>query len=213
MKKIIRTVAFASLLIALGCAENSTEINESAESGISLSTKRLNNSIDYTEQMPFVVIVDSDVYTDFEDVNDLQTKIEDPSVSWTAFDALYSSSLPDDVKQNLIYIILAKKDFIGYVKQDPKASNIAKLEGYITALVDTKYIGFTVLYESLKALQQVSANHNTYITQKVDDIELYATDAIFHQDMLDQGVGVGLDQLTYDKIESDLANLANIGSL
>lgn len=213
MKKIIRTVAFASLLIALGCAENSTEINESAESGISLSTKRLNNNIDYTEQMPFVVMVDSDVYTDFEDVNDLQTKIEDPSVSWTAFDALYSSSLPDDVKQNLIYIILAKKDFIGYVKQDPKASNIAKLEGYITALVDTKYIGFTVLYESLKALQQVSANHNTYITQKVDDIELYATDAIFHQDMLDQGVGGGLDQLTYDKIESDLANLANIGSL
>lgn len=212
MKKIIRTVVIASLLIAFGCAENSNEVNTSTESGISLSTKRL-NSIDYTEQMPFVVMIDKDIYDDFEDVNDLQSKIDDTSVTWTTFDALYSSSLPDDVRQNLAFIILAKKDFIGYVKQNPTSTNVGKLQKYITDLVDTEYIGFTVLYESLKALQQVSVNHNTYIAQKVDAIELYATDAVFHQDMLDQGVGGGIDQLTYDKIESDLANLANIGSL
>ncbi|OYQ32140.1 hypothetical protein CHU92_14810 [Flavobacterium cyanobacteriorum] len=212
MKIFLRPFSIASLLIAFGCADNSSHVGTDTESTIKPSTKRV-ASINYTEQIPFVTVNDIEAFGDFEEANSIQAKIDDPSVTWETFDALYSNSLASDVKQNLLYLILVKKDFIGYVKQYPTSKNIEKLKKYITDLVAEKYIGFTVLYESLKALQQVSSSHSKFVSQKADQIEMYATEAVFHQDMLNQGIDGGISQVTYDKIQSDLANLRNIGSL
>ncbi|AWH85949.1 hypothetical protein HYN59_12895 [Flavobacterium album] len=118
----------ASLATVIACSENSDSNN--SENKIDLKSRAASPA--YLSQIPFVIGSDTPPDGAFISQNDLYKKVEDPTVKWTYFDNLYSSSLQNSIKQDLSYIILCKKDLIGLVNDDPtNATLIAALKSML----------------------------------------------------------------------------------
>lgn len=208
MKKIIVTGAFLLFLVAIGCSESgdvTTSTNETVNTKSNLFT--------YKEQLSLITVEDEDIADEFVINNNIEENVEDQNIDWTYFDALYSDNLPGDIKEKLGYIILAKKDLIGLLKNDPtNTTYIAAVKKYINILVDEKYIGFTVLQSALVELETADGNYASYVDETAQKIVKYGRSEYPFADIESQSSpsDMGISQEEYDKLVQNYQDLGNI---
>lgn len=97
---VVSLVATSSAIV-IACSDN-----DNSDKNDQLSLKSREASPAYLSQIPFVIGSDTPADGAFVSQNDLYKKVEDPTVKWTYFDNLYSSSLQNSIKQDLSYIIM-----------------------------------------------------------------------------------------------------------
>lgn len=134
----------------------------------------------YTQQLPYVDA--NHDFLSFNVKNKLNEKMNDPKVTWEEIDKLYHDNLNPAEKQFLIYIMLAKKDLIGLQKEKPSNEQFAKLSKYTQELVNSKYIGYCLLYNALITLD--NGDNSDIIQSYAKKIEDYSANESFHSNFL-----------------------------
>lgn len=166
MKKTI--TPFCLLLMLIAC--NKTTNDEKKASA--KKSFFLNESDGYRNQLPLFATASTTASLNMAFQKNFDAKLHDKTVTYETFEQLYTPDLTLAEKQYLAFIILAKKDFIGHVRQHPTAkADIQKMKAYITLLVENKYIGYCVLYN---ALQSLPATEKDFVHQQYRQIALYA---------------------------------------
>jgi len=146
-----------------------------------------------------------DAHTDFmvfNVENDLAHKMNDPKVDWKTINALYSADLSTASKQYLIYILLAKKDLLGIQNTAPTTDQAKLIAQYAQELVNTKYPGYCLLYNTLLTLN--STEYAPLSETLASQIE------VFHSNFLNRPEGrdpyvakVKEDYIYLDKIKTE----------
>ncbi len=151
MKKYI--VPYLALITILISCDKAKEPKQKV--GATKKSYFVTNKMGYQNQLPLYTAIAANSNTDFSINNKIGEKIADQSLNYEVFEKMLTPQLNIADKQYLIYIILAKKDFIGYVNANKNSETaVKKLQDYITTLIDSKYIGYCVLYNALKALPE-----------------------------------------------------------
>lgn len=199
MKKIILT---AGILISMtiGCSEADTTTFNESELLISKSA-----TIPYAEQFPYITVENMNSLQQFNRDNDIHNKSYDTSVSWQYFDSLYSPTLSGDIKENLGFIILVKKDLIAAVNQNPNNSVYSDaLKKYVDILIGESYIGYTTLYFALDALKTIDAD---FVSNRASKIDKYSKFDSFQPGIIEDE---SVDESTLAKITSNYQILTKI---
>lgn len=191
MKKIIYTLFVFGLFSCTNDHTNRTEENGNETSKVSsvlVDNDRQNKrGKEYVNQLPYV---DSNHdFLNFSMENQLNEKMNDPNITWEEIDKLYHDDLNPAQKQFLIYIILAKKDLIGLQNENPTDAQYAKLAKYTQELVDSKYIGYCLLYHALATLHH--GDNAEQIKSYANEIEHYSANESFHSNFLANPNGKG----------------------
>lgn len=209
MKKIILTIVVATTVLTSCNKDENTvsEQNKDRNAKSSIITKKsadIPSGKEYTEQLPYL-----DAHTDFMAFNvenDLGNKMNDPKVDWKAINALYKPDLNTAEKQHIIYILFAKKDLLGIQNRTPTQDKEKLISDYTQELVNTKYIGYCLLYNALKSL-----NHDPKNAQLVKDmaknIVAYSSTEKFHSDFISRPEG---RDRWLDKVKEDYTYLSKI---
>lgn len=204
MKKITITAGILLSLI-VSCNNTDSLITKDTESTVFIPKSTI---VPYTSQLPYITVEDMAALQQFDDTKSIYTNIEDATVSWQYFDGLYNESLAGDIKENIGYIILAKKDLIALVNQyqaDPLYSDA--LKKYVDILIDEEYIGYTTLYYALDAIKNVDSQ---FASERAKEILRYAAGNNFHSGIIQDG---DVDQATLAKITSDYNILESMKTL
>jgi len=190
MKNLFISALLISTLLSCSDATNESKTNTVEPEAIapahhSNSSAARTYAPGYQTQLAY--ITDDGVgITTFEVENDIQAKIEDPTISWTTFDAMYTSSLGSSVKQDLGYIILGQKNLIGIVNNDvSNTANVITLKKWVDRLITEKYYGYTLLNSALRAIKPVDG---AYATSRAGMISTYAVNDTFHQNTISGGI-------------------------
>ena len=106
--------------------------------------------------------------------NKIDSLLKDANCKWDCLNNIYNANfnqLDITSKQLLSYYILSTKDLIGLLQQNPQNTAYkTALEKHIEALTQTKYSGYTVLYFSLRALQNAGYSN---VSGLANDIHQY----------------------------------------
>ena len=212
MKKfILTTIVLSSIVTSCSKEEGTTEnINDKEVSKSSILNKNSSSGKtagkEYTQQLPYL-----DAHTDFmvfNIENDLAHKMNDSQVDWKTLNALYSADLSTASKQYLIYILLAKKDLLGIQNTAPTADQAKLIAQYAQELVNTKYPGYCLLYNTLLTLNstEYAPLSKTLATQIVSNSKT----EVFHSNFLNRPEGrdpyiakVKEDYTYLDKIKTE----------
>lgn len=196
MKKIvvITTVILVGLTTFFACQKKSQDKKDTRNNSV------ITESIEpYKLQAPFVNLdVDGvDNFTQFYMDNDLLNLIKSSTTTWETFDELFNNPTKNFTqiqKQYLAYVILVKKDLIGYVKNNAENTTATgKLKDYVTVLTESKYIGYCTLYFALKSLQ---TSQETFVHNSAQTISTNSAGDEFTADMNEE-VKTNFD--TYDE--------------
>ncbi|WP_333695287.1 hypothetical protein [Flavobacterium sp.] len=154
MKKIITTVF--SLFFLIGCQSSSSDLNEIKKEVSKGVTSKSFYDIEvdgYRGQLPYLENHNSDNINEFSLKINIEENINKSEYNWQYFDSLYKHDLPIYDKQRIAFVILVKKDLIEIVKNHPNEQNlIDKLKFYTSTLIETKSIGYCVLYHALQII-------------------------------------------------------------
>ena len=140
-------------LLFLGCGKPQEAKQKSNSTKKSLF---ITNKMGYQNQLPLYTGEANATNLNVNIQNIIGQKLADESIGYSEFEKMMSPELTISEQQYLIYIILAKKDFIAYVNANKNSKqNVEKLRNYVSVLVKSKYIGYCVLYNALKVLQTI----------------------------------------------------------
>lgn len=213
MKKILITGSLLVILLAVGCNDDKAV----AASTVSEETAMTVNSANtYRNQLPYVMVENQATAEEFDEKNSVTEKTEDSNTDWNYFDSLYADTLPGDIKEELGYTILVKKDLIGLLNSSPaNATYRAGVKKYIDILVAEKYIGYCALYNAMDALQKAdSAAYAGFIKDMKTKIVAYGKEDTWHKDIVSSSVkNSSLDQQSYDKVVENYSYRAKIQTL
>lgn len=207
MKKIILSViGVVSIITSCSKEENIIDPKKpvSAYSSIMKPGTRVEKGKEYTVQLPYL-----DAHTDFmvfNVENELGKKMNDPKVDWKAINALYKPELNTAEKQYLIYILFAKKDILGLQNTNPTPEIENLIADYTKEMVNTKYIGYCLLYNALITLNKNPEN-KLLVKALAEQIAKYSEDEKFHSNFL--GRPQGREQWL-NRVKEDLSYLDKI---
>jgi hypothetical protein len=193
MKKfILRAIVVSSILASCskedGTASEKTGDKNEFKSSI-LNKNSSSSKIagkEYTEQLPYL-----DAHTDFMAFNvenDLAHKMNDTAIDWQTLNALYSSDLNTASKQYLIYIVLAKKDLLGIQNTTPTQAQATIIANYAQELVNSKYIGYSLLYNTLATLNN-DVQYGTLVKTLAAQIIADSKTENFHSNFINRPEG------------------------
>ena len=162
MKKIILCSAFIAVLFSCSKEEEiiSNPTSASKKSFVDFQKKGYQGQLQYLNARYSTF--------DFSIKNNLKNTINNEKYDWKYFDSLYNESLNISEKQYLAYIILAKKDLLSDFKNNPDQQKNDVIEKYTNILIDTEYVGYCLLYNSLETLQKSKFNKKDLSKQKQD---------------------------------------------
>ncbi len=209
MKKIIFTIVVATTVLT-SCSKDDnprSEQNNDRNAKSSIITKKsadIPSGKEYTEQLPYL-----DAHTDFMAFNvenDLGNKMNDPKVDWKTINALYRPDLNTAEKQHIIYILFAKKDLLGIQNSSPTQDKEKLIADYTKELVNTKYIGYCLLYNALKTLNNDPKNAQL-VKDLAKNIVAYSATERFHSDFVSKPEG---RDRWLDKVKEDYSYLDKI---
>ena len=191
MKKIILNVIVASTILTSCSTDDIIKYEEKSNKNAksSIITKNSADIVpgkEYTEQLPYL-----DAHTDFMAFNvenDLGNKMNDPKIDWKTINTLYNSNLNTAEKQHIIYILFAKKDLLGIQNTTPTKDQENLVANYTKELVNTKYIGYCLLYNALVTLKN-SPKNAVLVKDLANQIVTYSADENFHSDFVNKPEG------------------------
>lgn len=214
MKKIILNIAVVATIFTSCSKDDITTYEQKSDRNAksSIITKKstdIPSGKEYTEQLPYL-----DAHTDFMAFNvenDLSHKMNDPKIDWKTINALYSSNLNTAEKQHIIYILFAKKDLIGIQNDAPTKDQANLIANYTKELVNTKYIGYCLLYNALATLNNTS-EYSPLVKDLAKQIVSYSAEEKFHSDFVNKPEGrdrwlnkVKEDYTYLDKIKTEFS--------
>lgn len=189
---------------------NNEKITDNGQFKSSILNKNDNSKIagkEYMDQLPYL-----DAHTDFMAFNienDLGHKMNDPKIDWKTLNSLYSADLSTASKQYLIYILFAKKDLLGIQTETPSKDQEDIIKEYTRELVNTKYVGYCLLYNALNVLNNDSEN-TALVKDLANQISVYSESEKFHSDFLSKPTG---REKWIEKVKENYSYLDRIKSL
>jgi len=189
---------------------NNEKITDKSQFKSSILNKNDNSKIagkEYMDQLPYL-----DAHTDFMAFNienDLGHKMNDPKIDWKTLNSLYSADLSTASKQYLIYILFAKKDLLGIQTETPSKDQEDIIKEYTRELVNTKYVGYCLLYNALNVLNNDSEN-TALVKDLANQISVYSESEKFHSDFLSKPTG---REKWIEKVKENYSYLDRIKSL
>ncbi|WP_100077212.1 hypothetical protein [Chryseobacterium camelliae] len=189
---------------------NNEKITDKGQFKSSILNKNDNSKIagkEYMDQLPYL-----DAHTDFmvfNIENDLGHKMNDPKIDWKTLNSLYSADLSTASKQYLIYILFAKKDLLGIQTETPSKDQEDIIKEYTRELVNTKYVGYCLLYNALNVLNNDSEN-TALVKDLANQISVYSESEKFHSDFLSKPTG---REKWIEKVKENYSYLDRIKSL
>ena len=209
MKKVFILISAISITIT-SCDKSSSSKNEEVNSRItSPKEKSFQNTslIGYKGQLPYIKSQTQEEIAEQNATLDLGNKVTDSKFDWKYFDKQYSDDLTESQKQNLSYIILSTKDLI-QLSMDKPNDEILKnaIIKYTKILVETKYIGYCLLYNSLENIE-----NKKLVTELANSISKYSKEETFHKHNIDN---IEIQNTTiHTKIKEDYSYLEKIKAL
>lgn len=209
MKKRILNIAVVAAIFT-GCSKDDMatyEQKSDKNARSSVITKKpadIPSGKEYTEQLPYL-----DAHTDFMAFNvenDLGKKMNDPKIDWKTINALYNSNLNTAEKQHIIYILFAKKDLLGIQNSTPDEAQANLIADYTKELVNTKYIGYCLLYNALATLNR-TPEYMPLVKDLAKQVATYSAEERFHSDFLNKPEG---RERWLNKVKEDYAYLDKI---
>lgn len=209
MKKIVLIISINLFLIS--CNEKETNINTQNETR-KYSSILKTEKFDYTGQLSYI---EMDENFDVNAVNEkfnVDDILKNEAETWVSFDNQFNSNLNSFESQYLSYLILAKKDLIGLYKYEKSELLKEKLIFHTTNLINHKYAGYSVLYNSLNSLKETNSD---YVKSNAAKIVEYSKTEKYHSELISDS-DFEKDPVTakyHKKVKDDLSYLAKIESL
>ncbi|WP_396151410.1 hypothetical protein [Flavobacterium sp.] len=170
------------------------------------------NEFDYKGQLPYLNS-EAEVNVKSEIFQKVEKMLVNINYSWEDFDKLYKDELTAAEKQNLAYIILSQKDLIGLLKsnQESEVYN-KKVKQYVNDLVESKYLGYCLLFNALEALK---SNDPKFVKENANLILNYSINDDFHNDIINNDEMIKNPQTSkyYYKIKENYSFLERIKNL
>ncbi|WP_396192490.1 hypothetical protein [Flavobacterium sp.] len=190
MKKMKNLLLLLILTSLCSCEkkENINEINDKADSKKTQSHKSFTDfsKLDYRGQLPYLSGDSENNSNKLALEYNFNSKIIDKKITWEYFDAIYNDDLSIPEKQNLAYVILSLKDLLGLYDNNKNNSNLEnKIIKYSKILVETKYIGYCLLFNCLKTIQQKNPKLVNELSNK---IITYSASEDFHTSVINDTV-------------------------
>ncbi|WP_299127549.1 hypothetical protein [uncultured Winogradskyella sp.] len=209
---------FLLILLVFSCSDQNNEnvntsmLNKKVDNLTGSHKSFINfNDNSYKDQLPYVN-GDYDISKLSLELK-LKDIINSDNYSWEYFNKLYNEDFNVSEKQFISYIILAKKDLIGDFIANPNKRKSALVLKYTGVLVNSEYIGYNVLYNSLISLNQSNEDYSDYIQSFKDNISIYSVNDTFHKDFINSDVeGSNLSHYS-KKIKSNYEFLNRINDI
>lgn len=193
--------------------ENTVQTNQNTNTEITHNSYSDYQNQTYKGQLDYLTFENEESVHAFYFKHKIDKLLLDNSSSWKSLDVLFSDDLNPSIKQSLAFDIVSKKDLIGELIKDENNVDLQeKVKKYVSVLVESNYIGYTLLYT---CLSQISAFDSDLSSSLAKSISHYSKQKTFHTEIIGNKEMMHSDKTStiYKKVKEDFQYLSKIKEL